>query len=138
MKVPLVVDTNVVVSGLLSSAPEAPPVALLDAMLAGRVPFLLSADLLAEYRDVLLRPAIARAHGRDPADIDDLLTQLAFQCAYREVESSDLRGDAHLFSLLEVEARARLVSGDAAVLRRAGERGWTVRRCIDELRGSSR
>ena len=61
MTEPLVVDTNVVVSGLLTSVADAPPAMLLDAMLAGRVSFLLSTDLLAEYRDVLLRPAIARA-----------------------------------------------------------------------------
>jgi hypothetical protein len=45
-------------------------------MLAGSVPFLLSADLLAEYRQVLLRPAIARAHGLDAEEIDELLVQI--------------------------------------------------------------
>ncbi len=43
MKPPLVVvDTNVVVSGLLSSQPQSPPCLVLDGMLEGRFPFLLS------------------------------------------------------------------------------------------------
>ena len=55
----LVVDTNVVVSGLITSDATAPTARILDAMLRGELRFLLSEELLSEYRSVLLRPKIA-------------------------------------------------------------------------------
>jgi hypothetical protein len=45
-------------------------------MLAGTFPVLLSSDLLAEYRLMLLRPNIQRFHGLDAAEVDALLTQI--------------------------------------------------------------
>ena len=45
-----VVDTNVVVAGLLAASPSSPVVLILDAMLAGTLVYLLSPPLLAEYR----------------------------------------------------------------------------------------
>lgn len=64
---PLVVDTNVVVAGLLTREPTAATARILDSMLAGERRFLLSEALLREVRTVLLRPAIAKAHGLAPA-----------------------------------------------------------------------
>ena len=72
-----VIDTNVVVSGVLTGSPQSPTRIILDAMLAGRMRFALSVDLLAEYREALLRPAIARRHGLDAGLIDKLLARLA-------------------------------------------------------------
>jgi hypothetical protein len=43
-----VVDTNVVVEGLLTKDPAAPTARILDGMLAGSFPFILSVVLLAE------------------------------------------------------------------------------------------
>ena len=51
-----VVDTNVVVSGLLN--PNGPPARILDAILDGRVRLVYDARILAEYRDVLHRPRL--------------------------------------------------------------------------------
>jgi putative PIN family toxin of toxin-antitoxin system len=51
-----VIDTNVVVSGLLN--PNGPPARILDAMLDGRVKLVYDARILAEYRDVLRRPRL--------------------------------------------------------------------------------
>ena len=48
------IDTNVVVSGLLS--PYGPPARVLNAVLDGRVKLVYDARILAEYRDVLHRP----------------------------------------------------------------------------------
>ncbi len=55
-----VIDTNVVVSDLLTGEPVPPTAVLLDGMLRGRFTYLLSLELLAEYREVLLRPRIRR------------------------------------------------------------------------------
>ena len=63
MSQPAVVDTNVLVSGMLSREPDSPLSAILDGMINGSLPFLLSPRLLAEYRAVLLRPRVQRYHG---------------------------------------------------------------------------
>jgi len=123
----LVVDTNVVVAGLLTGDPAAPTARILDAMLRGEARFLLSEELLAEYRTVLLRPKIAGLHGLTATEVDEILVRLAANGAVREPAPTVRapRGDGHLFALLEVEPEAWIVSGDAAVLRHAGPRGRT-------------
>jgi len=81
---PAVVDTNVVVAGLLASDCASPTARLLDRMLTGDLRFVLSVDLLAEYRLVLLRPAIATAHGLAAEEVDILLQRLARSAILRE------------------------------------------------------
>jgi putative PIN family toxin of toxin-antitoxin system len=49
-----VIDTNVVVSGLLN--PHGPSARVLNAVLEGRITMVYDARILAEYRDVLYRP----------------------------------------------------------------------------------
>ena len=58
----VVVDTNVLVAGLLTTEQESPTARILDGTLNGRVLFLLSPRLLAEYRAVLLRPKLTALH----------------------------------------------------------------------------
>ncbi len=130
----LVVDTNVVVAGLLTREPAAPTARILDAMLGGTLCFLLSEALLAEYRAVLLRPAIAGAHGLAEDEVDEILIRLAANARIREpaAGASGPRGDLHLFELLATEPMALLVSGDTKVLRHAGARGRTPRALLDE------
>ena len=69
-----VVDTNVVVSGLLTSGIDTPTSRILDSMLSGALRFALSIELLAEYRSVLFRKKIRSRHGLDEAQIDTILT----------------------------------------------------------------
>lgn len=126
---PFVVDTNVVVAGLLTADPAAPTARLLDAMLAGRLPFVLSLELLAEYRRVLLRPRIAARHGLSPEEIDEILIDLAANG--RILEPAPLarptfpRGDAHLESLLAAAPAALLVTGDERTRAAAGAQAVT-------------
>jgi predicted nucleic acid-binding protein len=47
-----VIDTNVVVSGLIGAECRPPTTAILDAMVSGRFTLLLSLVLLVEYREV--------------------------------------------------------------------------------------
>ena len=68
-----VIDTNVVVSGLL--VPHGPSARVLDAVLDGRVKLAYDARILAEYRDVLHRPRLKLA----PARIQAFLTGLQSQ-----------------------------------------------------------
>lgn len=112
----LVVDTNVVVAGLLSSAPGSPVCRVLDGMLAGHFPFLMSPDLVSEYRRVLLRPSLVRLHGLSDSQIDDLVTELVANAIWREPIPSSISapdaGDAHLWDLLACHPRSILVTGD--------------------------
>jgi putative PIN family toxin of toxin-antitoxin system len=117
---PAVIDTNVVVSGLLTSLAASPTARIVDGMLAGQFRYLLSIELLAEYRSVLLRPKIRRRHGLSPAEIDVFLTEIAANGAALEiggpVRGAGRRGDDHLWRILEAVPSAVLVSGDRRLI----------------------
>ncbi|MFZ5877396.1 MAG: putative toxin-antitoxin system toxin component, PIN family [Nitrospirota bacterium] len=114
-----VVDTNVVVSGLLTRNAYSPTGKILDGMLRGAFPFLLSADLLAEYRAVLLRPKIRSVHGLSPTQIDELLAAIAGNATLREPDSiaapNPYHGDDHLWRLITIYPDTTLVTGDLAL-----------------------
>jgi len=118
-----VIDTNVVVSGLIGGQRESPTTMILDAMLGGRFTYLLSLDLLAEYRTVLLRSAIRRRHGLTDAEVEVVLTELALNGTLHDPEPSTAAlpdaGDRHVWALLETAPTAVLVTGDDALRRRA-------------------
>ena len=118
-----VVDTNVIVSGLLTRARGSPPAVILDAMMGGRFTYLLSLDLLADYRMVLLRPAIRRRHGLTEAEVETILTELALNATVHEPRSSGEAlvdaGERHVWALLESESAAVLVTGDDVLHRSA-------------------
>jgi uncharacterized protein len=118
-----VIDTNVVVSGLLTALSASPTARILDGMLAGQFRFLLSVELLAEYRAVLLRSKIRSRHGLSEAQVDTLLTELAANGVALEVESPTRErnsgGDEHLWQLLAQELSAVLVTGDKRLFGKA-------------------
>lgn len=122
MKFPAaVVDTNVVVAGLLTPDPASPTARVLDAMRRGAFPFLLSTALLSEYRSVLLRPQIRKRHGLGGPEIDQLLKEIATHAIVRDpprVEGAPDAGDAHLWSLLASQPGSVLVTGDLTLHRR--------------------
>jgi uncharacterized protein len=95
-------------------------------MLSGTFRFLLSVDLLAEYRAVLLRPKIRRRHRLSAAEVDVLLTDIAANGVLLETGSSgdDVKGDDHLRRMLDAAPFAFLVTGD--------------RRLAERLRGRAR
>lgn len=64
----VVVDTNVLVSGLLSAA--GPPGRVVDLVLAGEVVVLFDDRILAEYGDVLARPKLRIAPGEAAAILE--------------------------------------------------------------------
>ena len=64
-----------VVSGVLRFGQGAAPALILEPMMNGRMPFLLSADLLAEYRSVLLRPLFVARHCWDGQTVAELLAR---------------------------------------------------------------
>lgn len=113
-----VIDTNVVVAGLLTGSAESPTARILDGMCNGAFPFLLSTELLVEYREVLLREKIRSLHGLSEQEVDLLLTVIAANAIVREPEARTGAPDAkddHLWSLLQSEAKTVLVTGDHAL-----------------------
>ena len=71
-----IIDTNVVVAGLLTRDAASPVARILDGMLGAAFPFALSEALLAEYRKVLVRPALRRLHGLKVNEVETILTDL--------------------------------------------------------------
>jgi len=128
-----VVDTNVVVSGVLRFGQGSTPAVILDRMLSGRLPHVLSADLLGEYRRVLLRPRLVARHGWGEPQVDVLLAALTIAAYLRQPAALALgepddsapscpAGDEHVVRLLVGEPWAALVSGDRRLL--DALRGW--------------
>ena len=118
-----VLDTNVVVSRVLTGAGESPNRRIVDAMLAGTLRFVLSDAHLVEYRRVLLRPAIAQRHGLREDDVDAVLESLVLNAGFREPPGA--RGDSaagcdpplvpgheHVVALMDASTGAVLITGD--------------------------
>ena len=116
----IIVDTNVVVAGLITKDPKATVCQILDAMLSGRLPYLLSAELLDEYAEILSRPKISRFHGLIAMEIDCLLEELTVNAIWREPSTSEDApdpGDNHLWSLLKTQHGSILVTGDKLLVK---------------------
>ena len=134
-----VVDTSVLVAGLLTPDPESPPARIVDAMQLGEMRFLLCVDLLAEYRTVLLRPRIRARHGLAEAEVDALLEALATDAVVADIAERNERapdpGDDFLWQLLAARDGAGLITGDAALLKRPPPRTRVIspRTFIEEL-----
>lgn len=114
-----VVDTNVVVSGMITADPESPPDRILTFMLDGRLLYLMSGALFTEYSEVLGRPGVARLHRRTDDEIDRLLMVLAANGMWRQpaaAVSAPDSGDDHLWALLASWPGSRLVTGDMRLL----------------------
>lgn len=126
MKPIYIIDTNVVVAGLISSQTDSPVVRILDCMLSAVFPFVLSPALLTEYRTVLLRPKLTKLHGLSAEQIDNVLTELAQHGivlpphASQTVPSSPDPGDQFLWDLLALRPDLILVTGDQRLLEDAG------------------
>ncbi len=135
---PALVDTNVVVSGLITGSAASPTAEVLDGMIAGRFRFVLSIDLISEYRDVLTRAKIRSRHGLSDAQIDAILKEIVANAVIVEVErepASRLKGDHHLLRVLTASSNALLVTGDEQLKTRLskGARVLTPREFIDRL-----
>ncbi len=120
---PAIIDTNVVVAAMLTADVEAPTARILDGMIRGEFPFLLSVELLAEYRQVLARDRIRERHGLTMDQVDVVLTAIAANAMIREAASTEETapdpGDQHLWDLLAGTPGAVLVTGDKSLLENA-------------------
>lgn len=113
-----IIDTNVVVAGLLTAHADSPVARILDGMLRATFPFVVSEALLIEYRAVLVRPRLCKLHGLSGAEVDAILTDLARHAIVLAPVSPALAplapgaGDQFLWDLLAVRSDLVLVTGD--------------------------
>lgn len=116
-----IVDTNVVAAGLISGRPGSPTALVLDAMLTGSLIYLLSTELLNEYRHVLLRPKLAQLHGLKEPEVEQILIELTANAIWRDPQvqtnqQSPDPCDAHLWDLLASDPTATLITGDQLLM----------------------
>lgn len=127
----VVVDTNVVVAGLLTANATSPVARILDGMLAAAFPFVVSEALLAEYRTVLVRPNLRKLHGLTVDEIESILTDLAQHAIVSNPPRSAAPpapdpGDQLLWDLLAARADLLLVTGDRLLLQDSGMQGRVI------------
>ena len=120
-----IIDTNVVVAGLLTAHADSPVARVLDGMLSAGFSFVLSERLLAEYRAVLLRPHLQKLHGLSVAEVDTVLLDIAHHAivlnpmpATNQPKAPD-PGDQFLWDLLGCRSDLSLVTGDKLLLQDA-------------------
>lgn len=90
-------------------------------MLSGDLIYLLSPDLLNEYRDVLLRPKLTWLHQLQEPEIEQIMIELTANAIWREPLAdreppSPDPCDAHLWDLLASDPTAILITGDRLLL----------------------
>ncbi len=129
----VIVDTRVVLAGLLTGNDASPDFAysarILDGMLAAAFPFVVSEALLAEYRTVLIRPNLRKLHGLAIAEVDAILTDLALHAivlAPAAAPPAPDPGDLLLWELLAAKTSLLLVTGDKLLLEDLGMRGRVI------------
>ena len=111
----VIIDTNVVVAGLLTEWGDSPVARISDGMLGAAFPFVVSEALLAEYHAVLVRPALRKLHGLTVAELETILTDMARHAIVLAPATAPLApdpGDQLLWDLLASRVDLVLVTGD--------------------------
>lgn len=128
-RVAVIVDTNVVVAGLLTANETSPVARILDGMLRAAFPFVVSEALLAEYHSVLARPKVRILHGLSNGEIETILTALAqhaiVMAPVAAARAPD-RGDQLLWDLLAARKDLLLVTGDKRLIQDVTMRGRVI------------
>jgi predicted nucleic acid-binding protein len=125
----VIVDTNVVVAGLLTANSASNVARVLDGMLTAAFPFAVSEALLAEYRTVLVRAKLRELHGLTIAEVETILTDLAQHAivlAPVGAPPAPDPGDQLLWDLLATRADLVLGTGDRLLVEDAGMQGRVV------------
>ena len=126
---PAIIDTNVVVAGFPLEQESTPVARILIDMLEGSFPFVVSEALIAEYRDVLMRPRLRTLHGLAAAEIEAVLTGIAghaIAIAPATGPAAPDPGDQLLWDLLATRADLVLVTCDKRLLEDSRMRGRVV------------
>ena len=117
-----IIDTKVVVAGLLTAHADSLVARILDGMLGASFSFVVSEALLAEYLAVLTRLKLCQRHGLSVSEIDCIPTDMARHAIVLTpvntgvVSRSPDAGDQFLWDLLATRADLVLVTGDKLLL----------------------
>ena len=133
-----VVDTNVLVADLFTGTNHSPVAMIPDAMISGRLVYLMSPELLDEYRAVILRPKLTALHGLSEVDVDCLFVETAANAIWREphpTSSAPDPGDDHLWALLDNFSGNILITGDRLLIEHPPVGSWVIspKTCIDRF-----
>ena len=122
----VIVDTNVVAAGLITTQVTSPVARVLDGMLTAAFPYVVSEALLAEYRTLLARPVLRKFHRLAIAEVETVLTDMALHAIVLSPVPGPPApdpGDQLLWDLLATRADLMLVTGDKRLLCDAGMQG---------------
>lgn len=128
----VIVDTHVVVAGLLTRDSLSPVARILDGMLSAAFAFAVSEALLAEYHEVLTRPTLRKLHGLTASEVDDLLTDMTQHAIVLTPAHATTNppapdpGDQLLWNLLGTRRDLLLVKGDKLLLRNRAMQGRVI------------
>ena len=81
-----VIDTNVIVSALITKRPESPVLQVMQRIFSGRVCALVNEDILAEYKEVLARPKFEL----QAETIETVISELQKHCVNVDAPPSDV------------------------------------------------
>ena len=132
----LVLDTNTVISGLLWNGP---PRSLLDAAISGTVDVYTSAVLLAELREVLAYPRLAKRLAASGETVDQQVSHfmaLAHLTAPAVIAGAVLADpdDDHVIACALAAQADAIVSGDAHLLNLKHYQGMRIIDAAEALR----
>ncbi len=118
-----IIDTNVIVAGLLTAHQESPVARILDGMLSATFAFVVFEAFLAEYQVVLARPKLCKLHGLSGAELHAILTDIARHAIVLAPSSGQEvtpnapdPGDQLLWDLLATRPDLVLLTGDKLLL----------------------
>jgi uncharacterized protein len=120
----VVLDTNLIVSGFVSKIGA--PYALMQRWYAGDFTIIVSAELRAEYDDVLSRPRLIEKHGLSQVEIDGFFEALTIDgdtvkpLSPLPIEVRDAKDERVLAAALQDRADY-VVTGDNDLLTLAGD-----------------
>ena len=108
---------------------ELPLAGILQGMLNATFPFAVSESLLAEYREVLARPALQKLHELDLDAVASVVNDIARHAIVvtpAAAAPAPDPGDQMLWELLAARADLVLVTSDKRLLRDPGMRGRVI------------
>ena len=115
-----ILDTNVVVSTLITRVETAPPRFLLEALADARFESLVSHELVLEWREVAQRPKLRRYFRLDADGIEFALSRIEQLSDKIDPPPAAVLApdpaDAHLWAILAADPTAVLVTGDGPLL----------------------
>jgi predicted nucleic acid-binding protein len=114
-----VLDTNVLVSGIITSHPEAATARIVGAATSSRLPILLSPSLLAEYWTLLTRERIRRKHGLPDHGIEEVMRRLIQDAVIINpplAVSAPGPAERHAWALLLSDPESILITGDKLLI----------------------